>query len=374
MKWLFAGLLLVHGLSHLMGFAKAFGFAELPQLTVPISRPLGLLWLVASVLFMVTIACWVAWPPGFWVAGGAAVLLSQTVIVASWADAKFGSLPNAIVLVAVVLSFAAQGPLGFRAEFAREVGKRLVSESPGPVLNDADIASLPAPLRRYVVTSGALGQPRVRNFHATFRGRIRSGPEAPWMEFTGEQYNFFDPPARLFIMDARMAGLPVDVFHRFVAGEATMRVRVASLYPMVDARGPAMTRAETVTLFNDMCVFAPGTLADPSIEWREVGPREVEGAFTSAGIAVRATLFFNDSGELVDFISDDRGAVSADGSTFTPMRWSTPLGEYRRFGAFAVSARGVGRWHPLGSTPYDYIELSLTDLQVNVPARSGGSR
>ena len=34
-----------------------------------------------------------------------------------------------------------------------------------------------------------------------------------------------------------------------------MRVRVASLYPMVDAAGPGLTRAETVTLFNDMfCV------------------------------------------------------------------------------------------------------------------------
>jgi hypothetical protein len=33
--------LVVHGLLHIMGFAKAFGLAELPPLTVPIARPTG---------------------------------------------------------------------------------------------------------------------------------------------------------------------------------------------------------------------------------------------------------------------------------------------------------------------------------------------
>lgn len=37
MRWIVAGLLAVHGLIHLMGFAKAFGYAELPQLMQPVS-------------------------------------------------------------------------------------------------------------------------------------------------------------------------------------------------------------------------------------------------------------------------------------------------------------------------------------------------
>ena len=36
-RWMVAVLLAVHGLIHLMGFAKAFGYAQLPQLTQPIS-------------------------------------------------------------------------------------------------------------------------------------------------------------------------------------------------------------------------------------------------------------------------------------------------------------------------------------------------
>jgi len=374
MKWLFVALLLIHGLIHLMGFAKAFGYAELPQLTMAISRPMGLAWLVAALLFIASSVAVSVWPRGWWVLAAAAVVVSQVVIVTSWSDAKFGTLANAIALVGVAYGFASQGPASFRVQFEREVGERLTATIAAQPLTPADIAPLPPALRRYLTLNGALGQPRVRNFHATFSGRIRGGPEAPWMSFVGEQYNFFDPPARLFAMDARMSGLPVDVFHRFVGSEATMRVRVASIYPMVDASGPGLTRAETVTLFNDMCVFAPGALVDADVVWRELDAAQVEGTFTHAATSVRAVLIFGPSGELIDFVSDDRGAVSSDGTSITTMRWSTPLGEYRTFDSHKISARGTGRWHPAGAEAYDYIELELRDFRVNVPQRPGPSR
>ena len=41
MLWKISVVLIVHGLLHAMGFAKAFGYATLPQLTQPISRDLG---------------------------------------------------------------------------------------------------------------------------------------------------------------------------------------------------------------------------------------------------------------------------------------------------------------------------------------------
>ena len=43
MKIFFAVFLVVHGLIHLIGTAKAFGVADIPQLTQQIARPLGIL-------------------------------------------------------------------------------------------------------------------------------------------------------------------------------------------------------------------------------------------------------------------------------------------------------------------------------------------
>ena len=50
MRWIPSALIGMHGLIHLMGFAKGFGYVDLPQLTQPISRPWGLAWLAAAVL------------------------------------------------------------------------------------------------------------------------------------------------------------------------------------------------------------------------------------------------------------------------------------------------------------------------------------
>jgi hypothetical protein len=52
MKIVFAVFLVVHGLIHLIGTAKAFDVADIPQLTQAIARPLGILWLLAAALFL----------------------------------------------------------------------------------------------------------------------------------------------------------------------------------------------------------------------------------------------------------------------------------------------------------------------------------
>ena len=49
-----SGVLAVHGVIHLMGFAKAFGYGKLRQLTQPISRAGGVAWLVAASLVLVS--------------------------------------------------------------------------------------------------------------------------------------------------------------------------------------------------------------------------------------------------------------------------------------------------------------------------------
>jgi hypothetical protein len=165
-----------------------------------------------------------------------------------------------------------------------------------------------------------------------------------------------------------MTGIPFHGLHRYVDSTATMRVKVAGVATVADASGVEMTRAETVTLFNDMCVLAPATLIDPTIRWQTVDDDVVRATFTNAGYAVSAHLQFNDAGELVNFWSDDRKA-STDGGAFTAMRWSTPLTAYRAFGDARLASRGEGRWlAPAGD--YAYIELEIDDVRYNPRSRA----
>jgi hypothetical protein len=146
-----------------------------------------------------------------------------------------------------------------------------------------------------------------------------------------------------------------------------MRVKLLSLFPVAHAAGPAFTRTETVTLFNDRCIMAPATLVDPAIRWREIDARSVEGTYTNGPHTIRAVLLFDDAGALVNFWSDDRPSLAPDGITFVPQRWSTPVGGYRRQGPFMLVSRGEARY---ATTTGEYPYIQFDDLDICYDLRS----
>jgi hypothetical protein len=368
MTWVFAIFLVVHGLIHLLGTAKAFRLAELPQLTQPVSWVGGVVWLIAALLFLTAAGCLFLWPRWWWAVGAAALATSMLAIIPSWSDAKAGAVANAMALVGVIFGFLSNGPLSLRAAYEHDVDRALVRTTSASTINDADLMHLPEPVQRYLRISGVMGHPRVRNLRARMHGRLRSGADARWMPCTAEQYNFFDQPARLFYMTASSFLIPSQGYHRYVGSSASMSIKVAGLVPVVEFSGSVMTQGETVTMFNDMCVMAPATLIDPGIQWEPIDACRARATFTNAGHTIRAELTFNDVGELTNFRSDDRYQTLPDGKSAGKVRWSTPLREYRSFGSIRLTSGGEARFHEPGGE-YAYIELTLDDVQYNVSPR-----
>lgn len=366
LRAVFAVIVSGHGLIHLLGFVKAFGLAPLEQLRAPIARPMGILWLIAAILIALTVAALFFAPRWFWALGALGLVASQMVICCSWSDARFGTVANGLLLAGVIYGVFAWGPFGLRAEYerlVRESMERMASAPPPKVVTEEDLAPLPSPVQRYLRFVGAVGQPRPLGFRARMKGRIRSSERTDWMSFEAEQVNFYDSIRRYFWMDAKRAGLPVDVLHAYGANDAGMRVRVLSMIPAVDLQGPEAMRTETVTILNDMSIFAPGALLDSRIAWRELDPLRVEATLTNGPHTVRAVLVFDESGALVDFWSDDRPMLGEDGKTMTPARWSTPLREYGIRGPLRLATRGEGRYAP-PEGDYAYLELEILEVMA----------
>lgn len=271
------------------------------------------------------------------------------------------------LLVAAYMLLKA-GPWSFARAYAADSAAALRrSKLQSDLLTEADLQRVPAPVQRYLRVTGSVGQPRVSNFRAHWRGRIRDSATGPWMAFEAEQVNTLSPiPERLFFMKAVMKGLPVDVFHRFIGDAATFRVRLLSALQIVSAAGPDMNRSETVTILNDLCLLAPSALLDPSMHWESSSEDSAQVRFERGRESVRAELRFNAAGELIDFISDDRSRASADGKSFEHLRWSTPFSAYQTLGARRIFARGVAQWHaPEGAYAYGDFELAAIEYNVS---------
>jgi hypothetical protein len=130
-----------------------------------------------------------------------------------------------------------------------------------------------------------------------------------------------------------------------------------------------MDRGETVTVFNDLVVMAPGAVVDAPVTWTAIDALHVRGEFTDGDQTISAVLTFNAEHDLVDFASDDRARASADGKTFTQQRWSTPLTGHHVTDGHRVFTLGKGVWNAGQSGgPFTYLEFQLDAISYNVGA------
>jgi hypothetical protein len=127
-----------------------------------------------------------------------------------------------------------------------------------------------------------------------------------------------------------------------------------------------MNRSETVTLLNDMCLFAPAALLDAPITWQALGDGRVKATFSNAGNSVSALLTFDAAGDLVGFLSEDR--YQSDGKTHRRLPWSTPAGDFRDVGDHRLPTWGEARWRePTGEWSYAQLRLESIDYDVATP-------
>ncbi len=357
MRYLFAFLLLIHGLIHLMGFVKAFKLAEISQLTQSISRTAGFFWLFAAVLFITSMVLFLLQKETWWMLAAPAILISQGLIFSSWHDARFGTIANVIALLGLILAFSTWS---YYRQYTKAVKAGLEQSATisSSLLTETDLQELPEPVRKYIRFSGAVGKPRVKNFKVEFEGQIRKNEASEWMPFTSEQYNFMEPATRLFFMNATMKHLPVAGFHSFRNGDAFMDIRLWSLFKVQYQTGPEMGISETVTFFNDMCCMAPATLIDKRITWLETAENKVKASFSNRGITISAWLFFDDQGALINFISEDRYAAG-DGPIMQKLPWSTPLSDYKPMREHTVAGYAEAIYtYPEGNLTYGTFKTS----------------
>jgi len=253
--------------------------------------------------------------------------------------------------------------MNYRSIFQTEIQKRLKPISETQILTSKEIQHLPEPVQKYLIYVGAVGKPKVQNVRVVFNGSMKRNSKSGWMNITSRQYNFFDEPSRFFYIRAKMFGIPFDGLHIYAGTEATMQIKVASMFQVVDAKGEKMSHGETVTVLNDMCFMAPSTLISKNIQWETIDSLSVKAKFTNYKITVSAVLMFNQQGELVDFISEDR-YYCEDGKNYLPYRWSTPIKNYIDIKGRKVPSYGEAVWH-MPDGEYCYAMFDLKEIEYN---------
>ena len=233
------------------------------------------------------------------------------------------------------------------------------------LLSEQETTNLPNCVKKYLAYTGAIGKSKPQNVFIEFDADMYRKPGDKPMKSHSVQYNFYGKYSRLFLMKASKMGIPFRAMHLYRNNQASFQVKIADLFKVVDISGEELTKAETVTLLNDMCVFAPGSVIDNRLTWDEIDSLSTKVTLTNGMFVVSAILYFSESGELINFISDDRYALQDDG-TMKQVRWETPISEYKEFEGRKIPTLGKAIWkYPEGDFTYGVFKLRSIKYNVS---------
>lgn len=249
-------------------------------------------------------------------------------------------MPVIVLISAVIACITVWFSQGMKRTYENTVRSELVrTHTISPeLLTEQDISHLPDIVKKYIRFTGSIGKPKVVNFRTECSGGIRSNPNEEYMALRSVQYNFLDDDySRLFYITAKKTGIPAIGLHIYQNAQAIFKVKILGLFQVVDASGAKMNQGESVTVLNDLCVMAPGSLIDSRITWETIDSTTVKAVFTNKEITVSAQLYFNDEGKLINFISNDR--YETDGKAYHNYPWETPILEYKEFQGYHLPSK-----------------------------------
>ncbi len=358
MKVIFFIVMTIHAVIHLVGFIKSFNYIELSELTNPIPRFQGIMWLVTSILLFVSLyGLWYDYH-WWWMVALPAVIISQTLIFLDWTEAGFGSIANLIVAVGIVLGY---GHWKFSGEVEREVS--ILSEQRPDVQWVADsqlINELPVPIAKWLERSGVVDKPLPRLVLSHQTGKMRTDMEGKWMEFWANQW--INPHEPAFVWKAWVyawPGIHLAGMDRYNQGEGRMWIQLMSLFSVVDETGPEIDDASAVRFLAEIA-WVPGIATLPFIEWEEIDSTSARATMTYGNSEVYGIFEFDENGDLSEFRTQ---RYYKRGDEYVMKDWVARVrpGHFLEFGDYRIPSRYKVSWD-LEAGRFTWLDFELMEL------------
>lgn len=361
MRVAFLIMVFLHGLIHLLGFIKGFGFREVKELTLPIGRSLGVLWLIAALLILIYGITYVSNSRYVWLAGIIAVVASQILIVLFWRDARFGTLPNAVILI---VSIVALGRHNFQKIVQKETSYLLgqTQVSGREIVTANAVERLPAPVKKWLHHSGVIGKRYIHAGKVTQRLELKMKPDQKsWMSASALQYSIIDRPAFIWTVDVRANSfLHFSGRDKFENGHGEMLIRLNSLFSVVHEKGEKLDEGSMQRFLGEM-VWFPSLALSPYITWEQISDTVATAVMDFGDVRGSGTFYFDAAGDFIKF-----SALRFMGNESSAKRheWVLTVDDYSIFEGIKLPSKMTATWK-LDEGEWTWLKLEITDIRYN---------
>ena len=362
LKYLLAFIILVHGLIHFMGFAKAFNYGNITQLTKEISKPSGLIWMLTAFLFITATVLFLLKKDAWLFFGVTAVIISQILIFTVWQDAKFGTIAN-IIILAITISMVVCTTMKktFEKERIEEIRK---SDSANVIepLTEEKIKDIPEPIKKYLRKCGYVNKSIVFNADVFWKeSYIRLKPDKDWTELTTKQFNSVKPISRIAYMEFKT--MPVTGRDIYRNGQGNMNGKLFNLIPIINGKGKEVSQSSLITIFCEF-LFIPGYIMQDYVKWEYLDEKTVRATVFDEGFIVTGIFHFDNEGLFSRFETEDRYYTDEKGK-YAKTSFSAIVDSYQTQDSIIIPEKVRIVWH-LKNGDYEYYKGTISKIVINV--------
>lgn len=368
MRYILAILLLLHGLIHLMGNARCWGWARVPQLT---GRSLwamgwlpdwaqGLAWGLAAVLMIAAAMLFLFDNAMWWLPGAVGLILSQLLVVAYWPEARWGTLANLLLLVPVLSGAAEAGMEAATQEQVHSLMAQAPTETSKPI-SEKELESLPGCIQRWLQACGVVGHSRIGAIYMIQKGRMRTSADGGWMSYEARQVTTTQQPG--FVWNARVRMLPgVQLFGRdaYTRGHGHMYISLLGLAAVANAKGKEIDQGSQLRYLAEMA-FYPTEVLQPYLRWQALEPNRARVHMVYEGVTCHADFIFNDKNELTEILGPRY--YEQDGH-YQLMPWQVRLLGSQQVEGLRVPSRATLTWK-LPEGDFTWAEMDFEGIRYN---------
>ena len=362
MKYIFSILILLHGAIHIMGFLKGFKIAQISNLQMDISPASGLFWLIAFLLFALS-AVGFALGKDFWLYFVVpALIISIFLVISTWSDAKYGMIPNVIILTVAIFSFSSCSMNKMIARETEEILNATKTSEP-VIITESAIQELPAPVQRWIRSTGIIGKPAINTARVSQKALMKMKPEQQdWQTAQAEQYTTTNPPAFIWTVDMKMAPLiKIKGRDKFVAGKGEMLIKIHSLINVVNEKGTRMDEG-TLQRFLGELVWFPSLALSPYISWETTDNTSAKATMTYKETTGSGTFYFNENGDFVKFVALRFMGNKPDAKRYP---WVLTVEDYAVFEGIKVPSKMKATWK-LEDGDWTWLDLEISSIEYNI--------
>lgn len=326
-----------------------------------LSKPTDLLWLVATVLFISFGILHFTNTRYAWAIGFIAVLVSQILIITFWKDAKFGTLPNLLILLVSIVSY---GYHSFQ-ELVQLETKDILHQSnlsDGAVVSENDISGLPLTVKNWLRRSGAVGKPFIRVGKVIQRAEMKLKPEQEnWYPATAIQYSTIDVPAFIWVVDVKINEvLKFQGRDKFEKGKGEMLIKLNALINVVNEKGKKLDEGSLQRYLGEMAWF-PSLALSPYITWKEVNDTTATAIMDYQGTRGSGTFYFNADGDFIKFSALRYKGNKANDKKYA---WVLLVQEHKSFAGIRIPSKMTATWK-LENEDWTWLRLEIEDMSYH---------